>query len=554
MGRNQDFTDGGIASFQEARANGLNAATLHAPAVLAGSYDMELLDALPAGLEFLQIDAAGKLSTVVGAGGSLDTAYDFGGAGAGRIMTADAGPVEAAGAGGFLASHSAPVYGLETTGVGEFNFRLTAGQATDVLEIQRGDQDADISDDTFDALFALDGVNRRLGINTTAPATLAHLLSPSGDAKLTIQAPLASDASVIFNENAIARFELGYDDSAGGLVVGLVDFTDPIALFEDTTGTLRLGDIVGPGRTGTLIVTKPDATAQSGTVFIEDTVGGATMLFVLKSSTSASDHVVARFENDRVDTTVPVVQISQVGDGIGLDIDSNAPDGFPALNVLMTGTEAAALFRRTTLSAGGPVVHIQDDIGAVSGALLVDQNQNSEGIIIDSEATSSPLIDLQPITGNTRGDIAFGAARTADPTTPSEGDIWYEGTLNRFAVKTGLSTGRTAVSQYGPNFGEVASAATIATGVITVVSGHIVVTGETSTDNLDTINSSPQAAIGDTILVRANSGDAITLRGGIDNLKVEGPNPLLDTVNDNIILMWNGTQWIEVSRATGVAA
>ena len=61
MGRDIDHTDGGVAIFREDVANGQAAATLVAPADLtgaSGSYDMELLDELPAGTEFLQIDAS----------------------------------------------------------------------------------------------------------------------------------------------------------------------------------------------------------------------------------------------------------------------------------------------------------------------------------------------------------------------------------------------------------------------------------------------------------------------------------------------------------------
>jgi hypothetical protein len=61
-------------------------------------------------------------------------------------------------------------------------------------------------------------------------------------------------------------------------------------------------------------------------------------------------------------------------------------------------------------------------------AALLDIDVNSIALDIDSEATSKPLINLQPVVGNTRGDIAFGTARTSNPASPNEGDVWYNST------------------------------------------------------------------------------------------------------------------------------
>jgi hypothetical protein len=73
----------------------------------------------------------------------------------------------------------------------------------------------------------------------------------------------------------------------------------------------------------------------------------------------------------------------------------------------------------------------------VIGSQLIDQNGNGYGLDIDSEATGQPLINLQSILANTRGDVAFGTARTADPGAPLEGDLWYESTDNRFRYRDG---------------------------------------------------------------------------------------------------------------------
>jgi hypothetical protein len=87
----------------------------------------------------------------------------------------------------------------------------------------------------------------------------------------------------------------------------------------------------------------------------------------------------------------------------------------------------------------------------VVGSALIDQDGNALGLDIDSEATSEPLINLQPVVGNTRGDIAFGTVRTSSPTNPNEGDVWYnstnhcltyyDGTSNRCLNSQGLLAG-----------------------------------------------------------------------------------------------------------------
>jgi hypothetical protein len=76
----------------------------------------------------------------------------------------------------------------------------------------------------------------------------------------------------------------------------------------------------------------------------------------------------------------------------------------------------------------------------VVGSHLIDQNSDAYGLGIDSEATGSPLINLQPINGNSRGDIAFGTARTADPSAPSEGDLWYEATSEELKFRKSAAT------------------------------------------------------------------------------------------------------------------
>jgi hypothetical protein len=65
---------------------------------------------------------------------------------------------------------------------------------------------------------------------------------------------------------------------------------------------------------------------------------------------------------------------------------------------------------------------------------------NGPALDIDSEATSYPIINMQALPANTRGDIAFGTSRTADPSGPSEGDLWYESTSGELKFRKSAST------------------------------------------------------------------------------------------------------------------
>jgi hypothetical protein len=75
----------------------------------------------------------------------------------------------------------------------------------------------------------------------------------------------------------------------------------------------------------------------------------------------------------------------------------------------------------------------------VVGSALIDQDNDAVGLDIDSEAADAPLINLQPLVTNDRGDIAFGVARTSDPGAPDEGDVWYNSTNNCLAYYDGTS-------------------------------------------------------------------------------------------------------------------
>ena len=71
-------------------------------------------------------------------------------------------------------------------------------------------------------------------------------INSDGDAAravLVIQSDAAFDATIEFVEDSNQMFEFGYDQSRGGLVIGLVDFTAPAFFMEDITADVGFNEV-----------------------------------------------------------------------------------------------------------------------------------------------------------------------------------------------------------------------------------------------------------------------------------------------------------------------
>jgi len=89
---------------------------------------------------------------------------------------------------------------------------------------------------------------------------------------------------------------------------------------------------------------------------------------------------------------------------------------------------------------------------------------------------------------------------------------------------------------------------TIATGVITKTGSYHTVDTEASasTDDLDTING---GSIGDILFLTAtDSTRTVVVKDNIGNLQLSGDFSL-DNIEDTIQLLYNGTNWLEISRS-----
>lgn len=89
-----------------------------------------------------------------------------------------------------------------------------------------------------------------------------------------------------------------------------------------------------------------------------------------------------------------------------------------------------------------------------------------------------------------------------------------------------------------------ASTLTIATGAVTATQTIHVLAAESGTS--DTLDSIAGGVEGDVLIVRPDSGDSITLSDGTsggDNLDLAGQNVLLNSTNESVTLVFNGTNW-----------
>lgn len=497
MAREQILTNQGVTRYREARANGVNAASLQAPATLAGDYDIFLLAALPGVEEFLTIDAAGQLSTTSIGAGSLDDAYNIG-----DTITADAGPVVINSSTNTVLdlNQSGDFFGLrvDKTGVGLGNAVNIAdagtgttlnvgktGAAGTVLIL--GDLNSGL---TFGSA---NGLDVQVGGTPTFTASFLALADPS---------------TSMVQINAFATATVPCLEIIGNTNVGIIltQTSTGIDVTSSTTGidvTAPLGMLVTAGITGGVSITQANAAS------------------CLTATGGTASAIVASNANDN-----RVMTLTKTGLGIG--------------SVLFAENDGT-----------GNCVTLQQDGVAANGALFLDVNGNCPGLAIDSEATAEPLIELAPVTGNTRGDIAFGAVRAADPTTPSEGDVWYNEALERFKFQlpgqSGRQAARTFGSLWGPTFGPHVDK-TISGNAITVTSGHTRLESQIDPgiDDLDDITASPAAEEGDVIMISSLTTSTVTVRDGVGNIFLTGSvNRVLNGFPEHLILVFNVGNWYE---------
>lgn len=130
------------------------------------------------------------------------------------------------------------------------------------------------------------------------------------------------------------------------------------------------------------------------------------------------------------------------------------------------------------------------------------------------------------------------------------------------AIETGLLQGVNHNLQ-APGFRfDAAASKTIASGVITITSGYLVVDteGAAAADDLDTITIGVMAdgvAIGEgsiIVLRGASAARVVTVKTATGNIRLLGGDYAMTSLLSRIALMYDGTNWVELARSgAGVA-
>ncbi len=432
----------GLLNFYEDTASGGSAVTLMAPSSLAGDVPITLLDALPGGVEYLTIDASGIMGTSPATTAlSLDDAYDFGGSGAGRVITADSGPVEIQGADGLQISTTQPLINFETSGA-VYNWRMIAS-SVDTLLLQRGDQDADVSDDTFVNGLCLDGTNRRAGVNTGSPQDTLHVLAiGSASSRLRLQTSSSGDSSILLQNVATPTWEIGYDQSEGALVIGRLSFSNKALSILDTSARVGIGPDA-PGTTRLLVTSVGDEVgvtidtsgqaAEPALDFISDT-----------AAASLHDHGDIRLSQRDINAINPDAGEFWYNHGTTRRFE------FIAGNVrgVVAGCIAANSRSQRTISAG-----VLNPVGAV-GNLVVESETGSSDTLdtITAEDLSNgayfdgDVVILQALTGHTitvshgTGNIHLNGGANKSLTNKNRLMLHYDTVDNLWYQLSGLMT------------------------------------------------------------------------------------------------------------------
>lgn len=130
---------------------------------------------------------------------------------------------------------------------------------------------------------------------------------------------------------------------------------------------------------------------------------------------------------------------------------------------------------------------------------------------------------------------------TAARFTPAAGaDVYYNNTVHFSTISSGINT------PFFLNFDR--STLTISGGVVTASRTHhrIDTQGGAGTDDLDTINGGVTGHI--LILYPASGARTVVMKDGTGNLALAGDFSM-DNAQDTIMLIYNGTNWLELSRS-----
>ena len=172
--------------------------------------------------------------------------------------------------------------------------------------------------------------------------------------------------------------------------------------------------------------------------------------------------------------------------------------------------------------------------GGASGDILVCTAKNGSRVVVLKDGSGNLKLD---------GDFSLSTVNDKIVLLKNSSGNWCE--LSRSANPNPTFNDVQANSL---NFGDSPTDVVIASGVITASASFLSVDteGSASTDDLVTINGGRAGQM--LILKAANNSRTVVVKDNTGNLKLTADFSL-DNANDALVLIYSGSNWLEVSRA-----
>lgn len=541
MGRILKLTDQGEARFYEGIAGGTSKISLKAPATLAADFSLTLPSALPGSTEFLTLSATGVIATASGAS-TLQQAYDNG-----PNIVLDTDPI------GLSQANNNSVITIAKTGAG-------AGILIDMD-----------NDGTGKAVYLKqDGL--------TAAGGSVHLectVNNTGAPVLTVDKTASGGGNLVQISNSGTGDSLRIANTANGGAVSITKTASGagtlLNLDNDGTGTtLNIDNSANaPG-----IVVLKTGTGAGDAVSISNQ-GSGRCLFLDQSVTNAN---ALRVDSNRNFTNIQVnksgtgagsgIAIADLGTGASLDITKGG-NGI-AINIAKSASGAGACIAVDNDGTGVGVTVQQDGAGS---ALVIVQNGGATASSF-SQTTNNRLLFI-----NKTGTGAGIAVEIDNDGTAAGLHLNQDGAASAMTVDmdSALTVAAIAITHNGADAvqdiqgtsdtwhitrrGEIKGGRfamgqanhTISGGVVTLAGGgylNIDTEAAAASDDLDTITSTSQDPVtaGTIIIITAaNDARTVVLKNGTGNLELNGgADRSLTSADDTVMLLYNGTKWLEV--------
>ena len=232
-------------------------------------------------------------------------------------------------------------------------------------------------------------------------------------------------------------------------------------------------------------------------------------------------------------------------------------DGVITTAYTLTPTNNPTIVKFTSAPASGVKIEIYRDTSLTSASIVHAAGSALKAANLNDNQTQLLHALEEQENSITLGEIfsyanANHSLSATAPTNPSAGDTWFDTTNGRTYIYYVDADTNQWVENSPPfnSSGTISTAGTeltIVSGVITITANYHTVDTESdaSSDDLTTINGGTTGQL--LTLQAADSSRTVVVKDGT-NLKTAGDFSL-DNTEDTITLIYNGTNWSEISRS-----